>query len=150
MEHSTTKRIAKIYSIDEAQLIFDEIPSDDEITDEEPDEEEEIIPSHQLPFELLSSFDELAPEFETDPLETNVATPIPDQECVVDAPASSIIEPTTASRSKKRKRKESSVPKETAKSRSWKKKSVDSIPNLFEGQQGKLIFWYFLFCRDKV
>ena len=40
MDHSTPKRIAKLYNLDEAQLILDEIPTDRDDTDEESDTEE--------------------------------------------------------------------------------------------------------------
>lgn len=148
MEHSTSKRLAKIYSIDEAQLIFDEIPSDGEITDEESDEESDIIPSHELPFELLSSLDESAPEFLVDPPDTKISTLTSDQESVLDAPGSSVPGPATISRSKKIKPKSSTVSKETAnvKPRSWKKKTTETMPSLFEGQQGN--FFWILFLAE--
>ena len=142
MEHCTSKRLAKIYSIDEAQLIFDEIPSDGEITDEEPDDDSDIIPTHELPFELLSSLDEVVPEFLADPPDTRISIPAPDQGSVLDAPGSSTPEPATISKSKKIKPKSSTVSHETAnvKPRSWKKKVMETTPNFFEGQQGNLLF----------
>lgn len=41
MEHSSTWRLAKLYNLDEAQIVYDEIPTDDEeITDEEESDDE--------------------------------------------------------------------------------------------------------------
>lgn len=147
MEHCTSKRLAKIYSLDEAQLIFDEIPSDGETTDGEPNENSDSILSHELPFELLSAFDEIVPKFFADPPHTRIATPTPNQDSVLNEEGPSTSSPATISRSKKIKPKSSRVSKEAANAKpwSWKRKTVETKPSLFEGQQGELFFLQFCF-----
>ena len=138
MEHCTLQRLERIYTLDEAQLIIDELPSDGDITEEEADEESDIIPSHELPFELLSYSEEMILQFLADPPDTKIATSTPYKESLLDDSGSLIPEPGTMSKSKCTKPKSTTMHKETAnvKPRSWKRKKVESTQSHFEVPQG--------------
>ncbi len=60
MEHSTRRRIARIYNVEEAQIMFDEIPSDGgETTDEEESDTDNTDPTFLPPlFEDLPDREE--------------------------------------------------------------------------------------------
>ena len=64
MEHSSAKKNLKLYNIEEARVIFEDLPSDDGLTDEEQDDEcfdtpisEIVALSDGLLFEGESSFE---------------------------------------------------------------------------------------------
>ena len=113
MDHAPRRRLAHLFSLDEAQLILDEIPSDNEVnTDEEPDSDSDD------------------PTFQPDPLGLQTINAEDGGGSNGDETGSSDEQPDVPSTSKAKKKPE---PK-----RHWKKKNVTAKASQFDSPEGML------------
>ena len=111
MDHAPRKRLAHLYSLEEAQLIIDQIPSDNELnTDEEPDSDSDdpILQPDPLGLQTTIAEDGVGPHGD----ETESSDEQPDA-------------PSTSKAKKKPELK-----------RHWKKKNVTAKASQFDSPEG--------------
>ncbi len=116
MDHAPKRRLASLYNLDEAQLLLDDIPSDSEITDEEPDSDSD------------------GPTFQPDPLGLQTVDIEDEGDSNDDESESSDKQPDVPSTSQAKKAPE---PK-----RHWKKKDVTAKVSQFDLPEGMLYCLY--------